>query len=79
MTTLSTDTGHSITIIDNDKAVLKTFKKEIQQGLKMREQMIHDKLKMDRALKVIIVSKAKVRNVQRWILYEQKNGSSINC
>lgn len=38
--------------------------------------MIHDKLKMDRALKVIIVSKAKVRNVQRWILYEQKKAAA---
>ena len=38
----------------------------------MSEQMIRDKLKTDRALKVILVSKAKVRNVQRWILREQK-------
>ena len=79
LTTLSTDTGHSITLTDDEKAVLKTlFKKEIQQGLKMSEQMIRDKLKTDRALKVILVSKAKVRNVQRWILREQKKTAAAS-
>ena len=52
LTTLSTDTGHSITITDDKKAVLKTlFKKEILRGLRMSEQMIRDKLKTVRALK----------------------------
>lgn len=79
LTTLSTDTRHSITITDNEKAVLKMlFKKEIQQGLKMSEQMICDKLKMDRALKVILVGKAKVRNVQTWILCEQKKTAAAS-
>lgn len=78
LTTLSTDTRHSITITDNEKAVLKMlFKKEIQQGLKMSEQMICDKLKMDRALKVILVGKAKVRNVQTWILQKKTAAASI--
>lgn len=53
------------------------FKKEIQQGLKMSEQMICDKLKMDRALKVILVGKAKVRNVQTWILQQKTAAASI--
>ena len=79
LTTLSTDAGHSITITDDEKAVLKTlFKKEIRQGLKMSEQMIRDKLKTDRALKLILVSKAKVRNVQRWILREQKKTAAAS-
>ena len=79
LTTLSTDTGHSITLTDEEKAVLKTlFKKEIQQGLKMSEQVIRDKLKTDRTLKLILVSKAKVRNVQRWILREQKKTEAVS-
>ena len=79
LTTFSTDTGHSITLNDDEKAVLKTLlKTEIQQGLKMSEQMIRDKLKTNRALKVILVSKAKVRNVQRWILREQKKAAAAS-
>ena len=79
LTTLFTDTGHSITITDDEKAVLKTlFKEEIQQGVKMSEQMICDKLKTDTSLKVMPVSKGKVRNVQRWILREQKKTAAAS-
>ena len=36
------------------------------------------KLKVVRTLKVILVSKAKVRNVQRWILHEQKKTAAAS-
>ena len=40
--------------------------------------MIRDNIKTDRALKVILVSKAKVRNLQRWILREQKKTAAAS-